>query len=128
MSRLREEKGAAVVDFALTSGLLALLFAAVLQLGAALHIRNTLVSCASEGARHAARVGSSPEQGVARTEDLIRRAVSDGYADDVSASVEQTPEGVEVVVVRVRAPLPVLGPLGPDGALDVTGRAFLEEQ
>ncbi|MBM6546890.1 pilus assembly protein [Janibacter sp. YIM B02568] len=128
MSRLREEKGAAVVDFALTSGLLALLFAAVLQLGAALHIRNTLVSCASEGARHAARVGSSPEQGVARTEDLIRRAVSDGYADDVSASVEQTPDGVEVVVVRVRAPLPVLGPLGPDGALDVTGRAFLEEQ
>ena len=128
MSRLRAEKGAAVVDFALTSGLLALLFAAVLQLGAALHIRNTLVSCASEGARHAARVGSSPEQGVARTEDLIRRAVSDGYADDVSASVEQTPDGVEVVVVRVRAPLPVLGPLGPDGALDVTGRAFLEEQ
>ena len=128
MSRLREEKGAAVVDFALTSGLLALLFAAVLQLGAALHIRNTMVSCASEGARHAARVGSSPEQGVARTEDLIRRAVSDGYADDVSASVEQTPDGVEVVVVRVRAPLPVLGPLGPDGALDVTGRAFLEEQ
>lgn len=128
MSRLREEKGAAVVDFALTSGLLALLFAAVLQLGAALHIRNTLVSCASEGARHAARVGSSPEQGAARTEDLIRRAVSDGYADDVSASVEQTPDGVEVVVVRVRAPLPVLGPLGPDGALDVTGRAFLEEQ
>ena len=128
MRDLRDDRGAAVVDFALTSGLLALLFVAVLQVGAALHIRNTLVSCASEGARHAARVGSSPDRGVARTEDLIRRAVSDGYADDVSASVEQTPDGVEVVVVRVRAPLPVLGPLGPDGALDVTGRAFLEEQ
>lgn len=128
MSRLREERGAAVVDFALTSGLLALLFVAVLQLGAALHIRNTLVSCASEGARHAARIGSSPEHGVARTQELIRRSVSDGYADDVTASVEQTPEGVDVVVVRVRAPLPVLGPLGPDGALDVAGRAFLEEQ
>ena len=37
-------------------------------------------------------------------------------------------DGVEVVVVRIDAPLPVLGPLGPDGALEVSGRAFLEEQ
>jgi hypothetical protein len=28
----------------------------------------------------------------------------------------------------VVAPLPVLGPLGPDRALDVVGRAFLESQ
>lgn len=128
MRRLRDDRGAAVVDFALTSGLLALLFVAVLQVGAALHIRNTLVSCASEGARHAARVGSSPEQGVARTQDLVRRSISDSYAEDVSATVETTSGGVEVVVVRIDAPLPVLGPLGPDGALEVSGRAFLEEQ
>lgn len=128
MTRLRDDRGAAVVDFALTSGLLALLFVAVLQLGAALHIRNTLISSASEGARLGARVGSSPEQGVARTEELIRRSVSPSYAEDVTASVERTSAGVDVVVVRVQAPLPVIGPLGPDGALDVTGRAFLEEQ
>lgn len=128
MRDLRDDRGAAVVDFALTSGLLALLFVAVLQVGAALHIRNTLVSCASEGARYAARVGSSPEQGVVRTRDLVSRSISDRYSDDVTASVETTAGGVEVVVVRIDAPLPVLGPLGPDGALEVSGRAFLEEQ
>ena len=31
-------------------------------------------------------------------------------------------------VVRVLAPLPILGPLGPDRSLDVVGRAFLESQ
>lgn len=128
MRDLRDDRGAAVVDFALTSGLLALLFVAVLQVGAALHIRNTLVSCASEGARYAARVGSSPEQGVVRTRDLVSRSISDRYSDDVTVSVETTADGVEVVVVRIDAPLPVLGPLGPDGALEVSGRAFLEEQ
>lgn len=128
MRRLRDETGAAVVDFALTSGLLALVFVAVLQLGAALHIRNTLISCASEGARHGAKIGSSPDAGADRTRDLIRRSISDGYADDVSVTTEQTGAGVQVVVVRVSAPLPVIGPLGPDGALDVTGRAFVEDQ
>ena len=128
MRDLRDDRGAAVVDFALTSGLLALLFVAVLQVGSALHIRNTLVSCASEGARYAARVGSSPEQGVVRTRDLVSRSISDRYSDDVTSSVETTADGVEVVVVRIDAPLPVLGPLGPDGALEVSGRAFLEEQ
>jgi hypothetical protein len=42
------------------------------------------------------------------------------------------PEGrVEMttrVVVRVRAPLPVLGPFGPGSGLDLVGRAFLEQQ
>lgn len=100
----------------------------VLQLGLALHARNTLISCASEGARHGAKIGSSPDAGADRTRDLIRRSISDGYADDVSVTTEQTAAGVQVVVVRVSAPLPVIGPLGPDGALDVTGRAFVEDQ
>ena len=125
---LRGDAGAATSDFALTSGLLALIFVAVLQLGTALHIRNTLVSCASEGARYGARVGSSPEQGADRTRALIDRSISSAYADDVTASVESTEAGVQVVVVRVSSPLPVVGPLGPDGQLDVTGRAFMEEQ
>jgi hypothetical protein len=35
---------------------------------------------------------------------------------------------VRVVEVRVIAPLPVIGPIGPSGALTVSGRAFSEEQ
>lgn len=53
------EEGAAVADFALVAGLLMFVFAAVFQLGLTLHVRNTLISCAAEGARLGARVDAS---------------------------------------------------------------------
>ncbi len=123
----RHEVGAAVADFALVAGLLMLLFAAVLQLGLGLHLRNTLISCAAEGARLGARADAQPGDAVARTRDLIRRSMPDRYAQDITESVESV-DGVAVRVVRVRAPLPLLGPIGPDRGLDVVGRAFLETQ
>ena len=49
-----DDRGSAVVDFALVGGLVALVFAGVLQLTLAQHVRNTLVDCAAEGARYAA--------------------------------------------------------------------------
>lgn len=121
------DAGAAVADFAMVSGLVALLFVAVLQLGLALHVRNTLVSCASEGARFGARAGAKPGDGAARARELISRSLSPRFARDVSAAVVEV-DGVQVVSVRVVAPVPVLGPLGPDRALAVVGRAFLEQQ
>lgn len=124
---MRTERGAAVTDFALTSGLVTLVFLGVVQLGLALHVRNTLLMCASEGARVAARADARPDDGVARARELIETGLSGHYARDVSAT-QATVGGVAVVEVRVRAPLPVLGPLGPDGALDVVGRAFQERQ
>lgn len=128
IERLADERGSAVVDFALTSILLLLVFLAVFQLGLVLHVRNTLVSCASEGARHGARAGSSPEQGAARTRDLIDRSLSSRFSGGVAARTDTTAEGVQVVVVDVAAPLPLIGPIGPGDALDVRGRAFLEDQ
>jgi hypothetical protein len=125
--RVRRERGSAVADFAMVSALVSLLFVAVIQLGFALHVRNTLVSCASEGARLGAREGSAPGDGAARTRALISASLSPAFARHVSASVVDA-GGVRVVSVRVVAPLPVLGPLGPDRALDVVGRAFLESQ
>lgn len=121
------ERGSAVVDFALVSGLVALLFVAAFQLGLALHVRNTLIACASEGARLGARADAVPGDGVARTRELIASSLSGRFAEHVSESVVDV-GGARVVAVRVRAPLPVLGPLGPDGVLDVTGRAFRERQ
>lgn len=121
------ESGAAVADFAMVSGLVAVLFVAVFQVGLALHIRNTLISCASEGARVGARAGADPADGVARTRQLIGQSMSPRFAQDVTADVVVV-DGVRVVAVRVTAPLPVLGPLGPDRALDVVGHAFLEDQ
>ena len=126
--RFRDERGAAVVDFTLTSVLLLFVFLAVFQLGLALHVRNTLISCAAEGARHGAREGSSPEQGAARARQLIGTSLSGRYATDVTARVDSTSAGVRVVVVDILAPVPVVGPLGPAEGLDVSGRAFLESQ
>ena len=116
-----------MVDFVLVSALVSVLFVAVLQVGLALHVRNTLISCASEGARLGARDGSSPQEGAARTRELISASLSARFAKGVSADVTED-GGVRVVAVRVRAPLPVLGPLGPDDGFDLVGRAFLEEQ
>jgi len=121
------ESGSAVADFAMVSGLLSLLFLAVFQLGVALHIRNTLISCASEGARYAARADAGPQDGVVRTGQLVRASLADRYADNVT-EITTTVDGVQVVQIRIDAPLPVLGPLGPDRVLSVRARAFSERQ
>jgi len=119
--------GAAVADFVLVSALVTLLFLAVFQVGLALHIRNTLIACASEGARYGARADRTPEDGVARSRQLIQASLTGRYADAVSADAT-TVGGVAVVEVRVSAPLPVLGVLGPDRALRIAAHAFAENQ
>lgn len=129
MARLvrRDERGSAVAEYVMVSGLVVLLFMAVFQLGLVLHVRNTLISCASEGARLGARADAEPGLGAARARELIEASLSGGYADDVTVGTGVV-GGVQVVEVRVRSPFPVVGLLGPDGQLDVTGRAFLERQ
>ena len=125
--RRDRESGSAVADFAMVSGLLSLLFLAVFQLGLALHIRNTLISCASEGARYGARADATPQDGVDRARQMISASLADRYADNVTATTT-TVDGVLVLQIRVEAPLPVLGALGPDRMLAVQARAFSEMQ
>lgn len=111
----------------MVSTLVLVLFLALVQLGLALHTRNTLISCASEGARLGARADAVPGQAVSRTEALIRESLSPRYARRVTTR-EGVVGGVRVVEVHVVAPIPVIGLLGPDDRLDVVGRAFLESQ
>lgn len=121
------ERGAAAVDFVLVSVLVIVLFLAALQLGLTLHVRNTLIACAAEGARLGARADAAPGAGVGRTRELISTGLSPRFAGDVRATTESV-GGVQVMRVRVVAPLPVVGLLGPGGRLDVSGRAYLERQ
>ncbi|QGN56762.1 TadE family protein [Nostocoides sp. HKS02] len=121
------DSGSAVADFVLVAALVSVLFVAVLQVGLALYVRNTLIACAAEGARLGARADGDPTQGVARTRELIASSLSARYSRDVTAQVTEV-DGVQVLSVRVLAPLPVIGPLGPDRGFDVVGRAFLERQ
>ncbi|WP_419819234.1 TadE/TadG family type IV pilus assembly protein [Glaciibacter flavus] len=129
MRRVRElladERGSAVVEFSLVSVVLVALVLAVLQLALALHIRNTVLDAAAEGARYAALADNSLDDGVQRTRDLITTALGPAYASDVSAEYA-TYAGLPSTEVRVRSPLPLAGLLGPDRALEVTGHAARE--
>ena len=120
------ERGTAVAEFVMVSALLTTLTLAVLQLALALHIRNTVLDAAAEGARYAALADSDLEQGAARSRDLITTAIGPAYAADVTASYAEV-AGQPGVQVRVVAPLPMFGLLGVDRALEVRGHAAVEE-
>ncbi|HEX5534278.1 MAG TPA: TadE family protein [Actinomycetales bacterium] len=121
----RDDSGAAIVDFVLVGALLTLVFVGIIQLGTVLHVRNTLIDCAAEGARYGAFADRTPADGAARTRDLIRASLSPRFADDVRAGHADM-DGVRTVEVRVRAPLPVIGLLGPSGFLTVSGHGVEE--
>ena len=118
--------GAAVVDFAMVGALLTVLFLGVLQLGLALHVRNTLTAAAAEGARYAANADRAPDDGVAWTRELVAATLSPAYAQDVVGGLEDV-AGFPTVFIEVRARLPVLGLLGPDRGLVVRGHALDED-
>jgi Flp pilus assembly protein TadG len=122
-----DDGGSAVVDFTLVGILLTFLFLALLQLGLALHVRNTLVASAAEGARYGANADRTPSDGAAVTRELIRDSLADSFADDVTSGTE-TVDGVVTVVIRVKARLPVFGLLGPPRAISVRGHALQEGQ
>jgi Flp pilus assembly protein TadG len=121
----RTEGGAAVVDFVLVLVVLVPLFLGILQVGLVLHVRNTLTSAASEGARYAARVDRSLEDGRARAREQVSSALTGDLRPDVTArdTVVQGQPGVEV---QVAADVPALGVWGPAVHLDVTGHAVKE--
>lgn len=119
------ERGSAVVDFVLVMVVLVPLVLGIVQVGLVLHVRNTLTAAASDGARAAAPLGASPSDGVDRARQLIRVALADRYADDVTASVT-TLGGVPATEVVVRARVPALGILGPSVELAATGHAVRE--
>jgi len=119
------ERGTAVAEFVMVSALLTALTLAVLQLALALHIRNTVLDAAAEGARYAALADSGLEQGAARSRDLITTALGPAYAADVTASYADV-AGLAGVQVKVVAPLPMFGLLGVDRGLEVSGHAVVE--
>lgn len=121
----KAERGSAVVDFVLIMVLLVPLVLGVMQVGLVMHVRNTVAAAASEGARAAAVIDASPAIGAQRTRRMIRAAIADRYADDVSAGYESV-AGVPGTVVHVRTRVPALGLFGPGITLNVEGHAIRE--
>ena len=109
----------------MVTALLTMLALAVVQLGLALHIRNTVQDAAAEGARVAALAGATPEDGVARTTELITVALNASFAQDVTAGYADF-ANLRSTEVRVVTTLPLIGLFGVNSALEVTGHAALE--
>ncbi len=120
-----KEHGSAVVDFVLVMVLLIPLVLGVMQVGLVMHVRNTVAAAASEGARAAAAIDASPAIGAERTRRMIRAAIADRYAADVSAGYASV-AGVPGTVVHVRTTVPALGWFGPGVNLDIEGHAIRE--
>lgn len=99
----------------------------MLQLALVLHVRTTLVDAAAEGARLAARAGSTPQDGVDRTAHLLTGSLSERYAQDVVAGTVSR-DDVLLAEVTVKAPAPVIGLIGSAGTITVRGHAIMEQQ
>ena len=123
---LDPDRGSATVEFALVSVLTCVLFAAVLQVALAVHVRNTLIAAAAEGARYGAAADRTPADAAQRATEIITASLSGAYARDVTADYQRV-AGVLTVVVEVAAPMPVLGLVGPNDALDVQAHAMAEQ-
>ena len=120
-----DERGSAVVEVALVGALLTILTVSVLQLALALHVRNTVLDSAAEGARFAALADNTPLDGVARCRNLITEAIGADYAHDIRATTGSW-MGHPAVTITVRTTLPVIGLLGIGGAVEVSGHAAVE--
>ena len=125
MSGLRDDTGSAAAEFVMVGALLTIMTLSVLQLGLALHVRNTIVDAAAEGARFGALADNTLDDGVTRTTDLITSALGPDYARDVSASYG-TYLGHPASIVTVRTPMPLIGLVGIDDGLEVSGHAAVE--
>ena len=118
------ERGSAVIDFVMIAALLTLLFMAIVQLTLVLHVRNTLVDAAASGARYGTLADRTVMDAEARTSELIERALNGDFAADVTTA-ERSVDGIRALEVTVRAPMPVVGLIGPGGVMEVTGHAAL---
>ncbi len=109
----------------MVAGLLTLLFLSVLQVGFAMYVRTVAIDAAAEGARHAALAGSTLEEGCDRTREVLATALSEQYAQNVTATTTEY-LGVPAIEVRVVAPLPLIGMVGLPDSMEVTGHAPIE--
>ncbi|CAN5194270.1 hypothetical protein BH18ACT9_BH18ACT9_22570 [soil metagenome] len=114
-----------MVDFVLVVIVIVPLFLGVLQVALVLHVRNSLTSAASEGARYAATADRPLEAGAARTRQQIEDALASRFAEGVSVAPANV-AGAPGVQVRVIAVVPPLGLWGPGVRLVVTGHAIEE--
>lgn len=119
------EAGNATTEFVMVIGLVVLLFAGVLQVAFVLYTRNMMVDAAASGARYGTLLDRSYEDGAVRTRQLLDDNLPVGGTTEVSYQVVNH-SGVQMLEMRVNAPLPIIGPFGVPHTLTVSGHAALQ--
>jgi len=120
-----DERGSAIADFALVSVVLVPLVFGVLQIALVWHVKTTLTSAASEGARYGASYDRTTEDGRRRTAAVIDDVFGADF-DGVVSGGETSVDGQPVVEVSVRAQVPVLAFWGPAITVHAQGHAIKE--
>lgn len=121
-SRPRCERGAAVPEFVLVLIVLVPLVLGIAQVALVLHVRNTLVAAASDGARAAAVLDADPAVAQTRARAVVGTTLADRFADSIAAR-DTTLGDVDVVEVRIRGEVPPLGLWGPAVRVEAIGHA-----
>ena len=120
------DTGSAIAEFALVASLLSLVLAGALQIGLVIHVRNTVIDSAIAGARQAGLADQTACDGRRLTAELI--TPSPGSRDAGNSPVAPGGrDGVGVVEVSVRTPLPVVGLWGPAEVWELSGRSLVED-
>ena len=119
------ERGSAVVDFVMVGGLLTMFFLAILQLTLVLHVRNTLIDAAASGARYGTLADRGATDAEERARALVGMALNADFAQDIGTS-EVTFQGLRTLEVTIKAPMPVIGLIGPRDMLEVKGHAAVQ--
>lgn len=131
MSGRARDAGSAPVEFVLVGSLVVFLFLGILQLGLLLHMRNVVVSSASEAARTAANADQTCADARDRFRELIADSLSSRVSDGIRPPIgcgpdEDRASGATLVRVDVDVDLPLV--FLPFGSVSVsaTGRAVVE--
>lgn len=114
-----------MVDFVLVGGLLTMFFLAIIQLALVLHVRNTLIDAAASGARYGTLADRGAPDAEERARTLIGAALNGDFAQDISTA-EVTFQGLRTLEVTIKAPMPVIGLIGPRDLLEVKGHAAIQ--
>ena len=114
-----------MVDFVLVGALLMVIFLAIIQLALVLHVRNTVVDAASSGAWYGSLADRGPEDARAQDTTADRGFPQPGLCPGRCRERRGLPRG-EDLKVTVHTPFPVIGLIGPDTTMEISGHAALQ--
>lgn len=117
----RSSRGSILVEWIAVSVNLTFLFLSILQIGFFLHVKNTIIDSAAEGARMAGLLYATDIDGIELSRKLITSAISAEYARNIS--IRRT---ANTVTVEVVAPVPIIATMGIPNTLRLHARAPIE--